>query len=194
MQDNFCNFVRSFLSCLCSLFFVLYSKKMNRIFLLGYMGCGKTTLGKRLAAETGFAFVDLDGFIEQKYHKTVADIFAEMGQDKFREIEKNALIEVAAFENVVIATGGGAPCFFNNMEIMNSAGLTVYIKMSPAQLAERLENSRAGKRPLIAGKTGEELRSFIENGLMQREQFYLQAKLFVAGSDDEIITKIRKTL
>lgn len=167
---------------------------MNRVFLIGYMGCGKTTLGKRIAAETGFTFVDLDGFIEQKYHKTVADIFSEMGQDKFREIEAATLAEVALFENVVIATGGGAPCFFNNMEIMNNAGLTVYIKMSPAQLAERLEHSRAGKRPLIAGKSGQELLEFIENGLLQREQFYLQARLFVSGSDDEIITKIIKAL
>ena len=158
------------------------------------MGCGKTTLGKHLATETGFTFVDLDGFIEQKYHKTVAEIFSELGQDKFREIETAALSEVALFENVVIATGGGAPCFFNNMEIMNNAGLTVYIKMTPAQLAERLEHSRAGKRPLIAGKSGPELLEFIENGLSQREQYYLQAKFLVAGTDDEIIAKICKAL
>jgi len=158
------------------------------------MGCGKTTLGKRLAEQTGFAFLDLDGYIEQKYLKTVATIFAEMGQDAFREIERKALAEIADFENVVIATGGGAPCFFDNMEVMNTAGLTVYIKMTPAQLAERLEHSRAGKRPLIAGKSGEELRQFIEDGLRQRESFYLQAKVIVAGSDDEIIEKIRKML
>jgi shikimate kinase len=163
---------------------------MNRIFLIGYMGCGKTTLGKRLAEHTGFAFLDLDGFIEQKYLKTVATIFAEMGQDAFREIERKMLADVVEFENVVIATGGGAPCFFDNIDVMNNAGLTVYIKLSPEQLAFRLENSRAGKRPLIVGKTGEELRQFIEDGLRQREQFYLQAKLIVAGSDDQIIEKI----
>lgn len=167
---------------------------MNRIFLIGYMGCGKTTLGKRLAEQTGFAFLDLDGYIEQKHHKTVATIFAEMGQDAFREIERKMLAEVADYENVVIATGGGAPCFFDNIDLMNRAGLTVYIKLSPTQLADRLEHSRAGKRPLIAGKTGEELRQFIEDGLRQREQFYLQAKLILAGSDDEIIEKIRKAL
>jgi shikimate kinase len=167
---------------------------MNRIFLIGYMGCGKTTLGKRLAAALGFAFIDLDGFIEEKYHKSVADIFAEMGQDKFREMEKNALSEVAEFENTVIATGGGAPCFFDNIDTMNGAGLSVYIKLSPEQLATRLENSRAGKRPLIAGKSGEELRSFITDGLLQREKFYLQARLIVAGSDDDIIRKISQSL
>lgn len=167
---------------------------MNRIFLIGYMGCGKTTLGKRLAEHTGFAFLDLDGYIEQKYLKTVATIFAEMGQDAFREIERKMLAEVADFENVVIATGGGAPCFFDNIDVMNNAGLTVYIKLTPEQLAFRLENSRAGKRPLIAGKTGEELRQFVEDGLRQREQFYLQAKLILAGSDDEIIEKIGKAL
>lgn len=158
------------------------------------MGCGKTTLGKRLAETLGFTFVDIDGFIEQKYHKTVADIFAEMGQDKFREIEKKTLHEVAQFEMTVIATGGGAPCFYDNIEVMNNAGLTVYIKMSPEQLADRLENSRAGKRPLIEGKSGEELRQFITDGLQQREYFYLQAKLIVAGSDDEIINKICKSI
>jgi shikimate kinase len=167
---------------------------MNRIFLIGYMGCGKTTLGKRLAAALGFAFIDLDGFIEEKYHKSVADIFAEMGQDKFREMEKNALSEVAEFEKTVIATGGGAPCFFDNIDTMNGAGLSVYIKLSPEQLATRLENSRAGKRPLIAGKSGEELRSFITDGLLQREKFYLQARLIVAGSDDDIIRKISQSL
>jgi shikimate kinase len=167
---------------------------MNRIFLIGYMGCGKTTLGKRLAAALGFAFIDLDGFIEEKYHKSVVDIFAEMGQDKFREMEKNALSEVAEFENTVIATGGGAPCFFDNIDTMNGAGLSVYIKLSPEQLATRLENSRAGKRPLIAGKSGEELRSFITDGLLQREKFYLQARLIVAGSDDDIIRKISQSL
>ncbi len=158
------------------------------------MGCGKTTLGKRLAEHTGFAFLDLDGYIEQKYLKTVATIFAEMGQDAFREIERKMLSEVADFENVVIATGGGAPCFFDNIDLMNNAGLTVYIKLTPEQLAFRLEHSRAGKRPLIAGKSGEELRQFIEDGLRQREQYYLQAKLILAGSDDEIIEKIWKAL
>lgn len=158
------------------------------------MGCGKTTLGKRVAEQTGFTFVDLDGFIEQKYHKTVADIFSEMGQDKFREIEKSALAEVAQFENVVIATGGGAPCFYDNIDVMNNAGRTIYIKLTPEQLAHRLEHSRAGKRPLIAGKSGEELRQFIESGLQQREQYYLQAQLILAGSDDDIVEKICKSL
>jgi len=167
---------------------------MNRIFLIGYMGCGKTTLGKHLAEQTGFVFLDLDAYIEQKHLKTVAAIFSEMGQDAFREIEREALVEVADFENVVIATGGGAPCFFDNIDVMNNVGLTVYIKMTSAQLAFRLEHSRAGKRPLIAGKTGDELRQFIEDGLRQREQFYLQAKLIFDGSDDEIIEKILKIL
>ncbi|MFZ4581927.1 MAG: shikimate kinase [Paludibacter sp.] len=167
---------------------------MNRIFLIGYMGCGKTTLGKRLAAALGFAFIDLDGFIEEKYHKSVASIFDELGQDKFREMEKNALSEVAEFENTVIATGGGAPCFFDNIGTMNQTGLSVYIKLSPEQLATRLENSRAGKRPLIAGKSGQELREFITDGLLQREKFYLQASLIVAGSDDDIIRKISQSL
>lgn len=158
------------------------------------MGCGKTTLGKQVAAKTGFTFVDLDGFIEEKYHKTVSDIFSELGQEQFREIEKSALVEVAQFENAVIATGGGAPCFYDNIDLMNSAGLTIYIKLTSEQLAFRLQHSRAGKRPLIAGKSGVELRQFIESGLQQREQYYQQAQLILDGSEMDIVDKICKSL
>lgn len=165
---------------------------MIRIFLIGYMACGKSTLGRKLANQTGLSFVDLDGFIEQKYQKTVSSIFETLGQDAFREIERKALEEVSTFENVIIATGGGAPCFFDNMRLMNQTGETIYICLTPSQLAQRLENSRAGKRPLVQNKQGAELLQFIQIGLTQREAFYSQAKLIVSGSDDAIIQKIRQ--
>ena len=115
---------------------------MKRIFLIGYMGSGKTSMGVKLAEKLGFTFVDMDHLIEEKYLKTVSQIFAEFGQERFREIERDILHEVADFENVVIATGGGAPCFFDNIGYMNSHGMTVYIQLSAAQLADRLEHSR----------------------------------------------------
>lgn len=171
-----------------------FSILMKRIFLIGYMGSGKTSMGIKLAENLGLTFVDMDHHIEEKYHKTVSQIFAESGQDAFRKLEQNCLHEVAEFENCVIATGGGAPCFFDNMEFMNTHGLTVYLNLSAEQLATRLEMSRAGKRPLIANKQGNELRQFIAEGLSAREAFYKQAKVSVSGSDEEILTNIEKAV
>jgi len=164
---------------------------MSRIFLIGYMGCGKTTVGKLLAAQLNLGFVDLDAYIEEKHFKTVSRIFSENGETEFRRIEQQCLHEVAEFENVIISTGGGAPCFFDNIEFMNSQGTTVYLKLSPKELKLRLENSRAGKRPLLANRKGEELLRFISDGLAKRESFYSKANLIVSGSDEDIVNEIR---
>lgn len=163
---------------------------MNRIFLIGYMGSGKTTVGRLLASKLGYGFIDMDLHIEEKQFKSVSQLFAEKGEDEFRLLEQQSLHEVAEFENVVISTGGGVPCFFDNMDYMNSHGLTVYLKLSPSQLAERLEASRAGKRPLLAGRKGDELLQFIVAGLAVREPFYKQATLSVSGIEEEIILRI----
>ena len=114
---------------------------MRRIFLIGYMGAGKTTMGKELSKQSGLSFIDLDHFMEGRYRKTVRQLFEEKGEETFRQIEKKALHEVADFENVVISTGGGTPCFFDNMAYMNSIGTTVYLKASPQGLSERLEGT-----------------------------------------------------
>jgi len=166
----------------------------KRIFMIGYMGSGKTSLGKKLAENLHFSFVDMDAHIEEKYHKTVSEIFAELGQEKFREIEKECLHEIGDFENTIISTGGGAPCFYDNIQYMNEKGLTIYLNLTIEQLAVRLENSRAGKRPLLADKKGEALVEFIRNGLEQRLQFYEQAQLIVGGNDDEMLEKIMNAL
>lgn len=163
---------------------------MNRIYLIGYMGCGKTTIGRRLAEKLKYQFVDLDAFIEKKYHKSIADIFTEFGQEHFREIEQSSLLEVSTFENTVVATGGGAPCYHNNMQLMTQTGFTVYIKLNAIQLAYRLAHSRAGKRPLIADKNGQELLDFVEEALLQREPYYNKATQTVSGSDEFIIDEI----
>lgn len=163
---------------------------MIRIFLIGYMGSGKTTTGKILAEKLGCTFVDMDLHIEQKYHKTVSQIFEEQGQEKFRLLEQQCLHEVAQFENAVIATGGGAPCFFDNMDYMNAHGATVYLKLTPEQLCNRLESSRAGKRPLLAERKGEALRLFIAEGLALREPFYSRAQFTVDSDDAQVVAKI----
>jgi shikimate kinase len=156
------------------------------------MGSGKTTLGGKIAEMLGIGFVDTDKIIEAKYHKTVSEIFNKFGQQYFREIERNTLLEVADFEDVLIATGGGVPCFFDNMNLMNSCGDTIYIRLMPEELTARLAATDVGKRPLLQGKTDAELTEFIKNALMEREKFYLQAKYIVNGTDQEIVENIVK--
>jgi shikimate kinase len=149
---------------------------MKRVFLVGYMGVGKTTIGKLLSKELGVQFIDLDKYIESRYRKTVPDIFAEKGEEKFRMIEREMLREVATFQDVLISTGGGTPCFYDNMDLMNQHGVTVYIKASAKQLVSRLLASK-GVRPVIQGKSPEELKDFVTNHLSMREEYYSKAKL-----------------
>jgi shikimate kinase len=167
---------------------------MNRIFLIGYMGSGKTTLGKLLAESLGWGFIDMDSHIEAKEFKSVSLIFDEKGEQEFRLLEQKCLHEVADFENVVISTGGGVPCFFNNMDYMNAHGTTVYLEFSACELAERLEISPINKRPLLAELKGEELRLFVADSLAKREPFYRQATFSVSGTIEETIQKIEKQL
>lgn len=151
-------------------------KQMKRVFLIGYMGSGKTTVGKKLAQSLSLSFIDLDDFIQNKYRKTIADIFADLGEEGFRKIESKALREVSEIEDVVISTGGGAPCFYDNIEVMNNAGVTVYIEVDPQELASRLMASKT-VRPLVAGKSKEELVPFITKHLSQRERYYRSAQI-----------------
>ncbi|WP_298650975.1 shikimate kinase [uncultured Proteiniphilum sp.] len=159
---------------------------MERIFIVGYMGSGKTTIGKRLARSFSLSFVDLDAYIENKYRKTVPVLFAEKGEEGFRKIESQVLREVAEFENIVISTGGGTPCFFDNMEVMNRAGVTIYLEAHPEELADRLLASKT-VRPLIAGKPKEELIPFITEHLARRECYYNKAQ--IVYHIDRMITK-----
>jgi len=146
----------------------------KRIYLIGYMGCGKTSIGKRLAESLDMQFIDLDAFIENRYHKSIDVLFSELGEQTFRTLENKTLHEVSEFENVIIATGGGTPCFCNNMELMLGTGETIYLKTSAGTLAERL-NKAKNKRPLIKDKSTNELKDFICNSLNGRENFYQQA-------------------
>jgi len=152
-------------------------EKIN-LYLVGYMGTGKTTVGKSLAEKLNRSFVDVDEFIENRYHHTIASIFEEKGEMGFREIERRALQEISEFENTVVSTGGGLPCFFDNMDVMNRTGITIYLKASVDDLLARL-NLNKQKRPLIEGKSSEELQEFIELNLKKRESFYNQAAMVV---------------
>lgn len=163
---------------------------MNRIFLTGYMGSGKSAMGRLLAGRLGYSFIDLDHYIEGKFRKTIAQIFKEEGEEVFREKEKLSLREVGEFEKVVVATGGGAPCFFDSMDYMNQQGVTIYLKLSPEQLVARLLKGKAGVRPLISGKSPEELLQLIETMLEKRSPFYEKAQYIIQGTDQEIIDQI----
>ncbi len=149
---------------------------MKRIILIGYMGAGKTTLGKLLAKRLGLEFIDLDWYIESRFRTTISQLFASRGEEGFRAIERNMLHEVAEFEDVLIASGGGAPCFFDNMDYMNTQAVTVYLKADPQTLRAHLRMSKQ-QRPLITQKNDEELDAFIRESLDRRESFYSQAKI-----------------
>lgn len=148
---------------------------MIRVILIGYMGAGKTTVGKELAKSLGVTFYDLDWYIESRMRKSVKQIFDEGGEEKFRRIEHNMLHEVAEFENVVISCGGGTPCFYDNMEYLNQQGETVYLQSQPEVLMQHLKMGK-GVRPLLLNKTQEEIKEYITAQLKEREQFYLKAK------------------
>ncbi len=154
-----------------------------RIFLTGYMGCGKSTIGRKVAALMGIHFIDLDKYIEERYFKSVPDIFAQEGEASFREKERQALQEVSQFEDIVIGTGGGAPCYFDNMSKMNEAGITIYLAPDNETLAFRLLKSKT-IRPLIAGKSKEELIEFIVSALEKRAPYYEQSKIVIRGVND----------
>lgn len=147
---------------------------MRRIIIVGYMGAGKTTVGKALAKATGLQFYDLDWYIESRMRRTVPQLFAERGEEGFRKIEHNMLHEVAEFEDIILSCGGGTPCFFDNMDYMNSQAQVVYLKASPEVLHKHLLMGKT-VRPLLKGKTEEELIEFIKKQLAEREKHYAKA-------------------
>ena len=148
---------------------------MTRIIIIGYMGAGKTTVGNALSRQLGIPFYDLDWYIETRMRKSVAQIFEERGEEGFRRIEYNMLHEVAEFENVIISTGGGTPCFFDNMDYLNQQGDTIYLKATPDVLYAHLKMGRT-VRPLLLNKTPEEMQLFIAEQLAKREPYYSRAR------------------
>ncbi len=150
-----------------------------RIFLVGFMGAGKSTLGRELAPLMNMQFVDLDQEIETRAGKGIPAIFAAEGEAHFRDLEKQMLHEVIEKDNIIVACGGGTPCYFDNMDVMNKSGVTIYIKMSTDALTERLQQD--GSRPLINDLNNGELWQWIHTTLEDRETFYLQSQYKVKG-------------
>ena len=166
---------------------------MKRIILIGYMGAGKTTVGKALSKELGIPFYDLDWYIESRRRKTVPQIFAELGEEGFRQIERNMLHEVAEFEDVIISCGGGTPCFFDNIDYLNQQGQVVYLRCEPEVLQKHLMMGKT-ERPLLKGKSPEELNAFIREQLEKREPFYTKAQYTLDVSLMDNYEKIKITI
>lgn len=152
----------------------------SRIFLIGFMGSGKSTLGTRLAKFIGYHHVDMDHLIEETAGMTIPGIFSEFGEEVFRKWEHDILHELCQREKVVISTGGGAPCHHDLMELMNRNGTTIYLELPPLALKERLIRSKT-ERPLIIGKSETELLDYITGKLEEREPFYKMARHTVNG-------------
>ena len=160
---------------------------------MGFMGAGKTTLGKALAKDLGVSFIDLDQYIERRYLKSVSQIFATRGEQGFREIESRMLREVGDFDDVIVSCGGSTPLIGDNMDYMLEHGQTVYLKCDNDTLLRRLKVARS-QRPLIASKTDEELAAFIESETARREPGYLKAEFICPGDRLESRDQISDTI
>ncbi len=151
---------------------------MKNIYLIGFMGVGKSTFGKKLARELGYRFVDLDVFFEEKFKIGISRFFEKYDEILFRKLENQLLTETFGMQQLVVATGGGTPCYFNAIKDVNRNGISIYLKMDAAAIAHRLTHAKK-PRPLIAGKTGMELEETIKKKLRVRKPFYEQAQLTV---------------
>ena len=172
---------------------------MKTVYLIGYMGSGKTTLGRAYALAEGCSFIDLDDFIEKSEGMSISEIFAQRGEDYFRKIESQALREISS-KGGLIALGGGTPCHAGNMEYMNKHGLTIRLRASLPVLLRRLGEARE-QRPLIAGSSDQELRSIVLKGLAEREPHYGKAKIDFNSdeleSEEQVarsVARLKKTL
>jgi shikimate kinase len=168
----------------------------ERIYIVGFMGSGKTTAGKRLSKILGWQFTDLDKEIEKRTGMPIPRIFSDLGEDEFRRKETECLRETILLKHMVISTGGGAPCHDGNMEFMLTSGITVYLKLTPEQLRSRLIVSET-ERPLIKGLGEEDLLDFIKERLTKRELFYKRSGIIMEGSELDIAgleSQVRKLI
>ena len=159
------------------------------IFLVGFMGSGKSTVGQRLAGRLGYSFIDMDARLEGEHGMTINEIFEKLGEKAFRELESNLLKEMVSLQDTVISTGGGLPCTGNNMDLINRKGVSIYLRMEPAALLNRLTRGKS-RRPLIRHLSRQELETFIQEKLREREPVYLRAHHIISGLNfnmDELV-------
>lgn len=163
---------------------------MKPIFILGYMCSGKSTVGRKLATQIGLQYIDLDSFIQDRFRKTVSDMFANEGEDVFRIRESKMLAELADFEDIVLAVGGGTPCFFDNMQLMNEKGTTIFINLAAEGLSKRVKKA-SKKRPLLQNiQSDDELLNKINEHLQERMRYYSMANYTVDITEDEPIDSV----
>ena len=171
----------------------MFKVQSPRIFLIGYMGSGKTSALKHLANKMSWQGIDLDKLFEEKYKISVQDFFHKYDEAAFRKLESQLLKDTINLNNVIIATGGGTPCFFDNMEWMNENGTTVFLKVAPMTAVHRLMQSKK-KRPLIEGKTEQEVIDFVNKHYGDRMKFYEQAHITVKGESldvEELVVRLQ---
>lgn len=170
--------------------------QFRRIYIVGFMGSGKTTTGKKLAAGLHWSFIDLDREIEETAGKTIIEIFSDSGEEFFRKLESETLRHLNIQRDTVISVGGGAPCFSNNMDFMNKTGIVIYLRMTPRQLKSRL-SGKPGERPLLKDIAKNDLHQYIGEKLSEREEYYNKALIIIGGINLDIkvlINKIKSNL
>jgi len=156
----------------------------NIIFFIGFMASGKSSLGKKVSRKVNYSFIDLDGWIELQQSQSITQIFTAQGEKAFREYERRALLELIELyknQQVLIAAGGGTPCFFDNIDVMCQNGTVIYLKHHSTSLSQRLQLNKA-KRPLIQNLTDQEMENFVRKSLEQREPFYQKADIILTGT------------
>jgi len=151
------------------------------VYIIGFMASGKTKIGKELAKQLEFDFIDLDKKIESIHTKSIADLFSTLGENSFRILEQNALHQTTHLKRTIVSCGGGTPCFYNNIDIMNYFGESVYLQTSEKLLTERLIIKKA-KRPLVADKNEDEISLFVNECITNRKPFYEKAKHTISNT------------
>lgn len=155
-------------------------EKKDKIYLIGFMGSGKSTLGRKIARALNYDFYDLDNYIESYAGQSVSALFQSRGESHFRDLETECLAHFNNKKHIVLATGGGTPCFHDNLKVMLQHACCVYLKMTEGALFQRLHQA-VPKRPLLLGKSEEQLRDFIHETLLQREEIYMQSHIIIDG-------------
>lgn len=164
-----------------------------KIFLIGYMYSGKTVVAHKLSQRLGYGFLDLDQFFESGLHTSIPLFFQRYGEEAFRKLEQKMLHELPDEKDLIIATGGGTPCHFDNMDYINAHGTSVYLKASPELVVRRALGSKK-TRPILKGKSPDELDTFVRQQMALREPYYAQARFTFPADDPDLIPAILSAL